>query len=532
MNKQKGITLIALVITIIVLLILAGISIASLTGENGILGKAQIAGEKTKEVGAKEKVQVAVMGSYGEDGKLNHNELKVNLDKVEGIDRSTVPPIITEDSFDLIVRVDSYHVVIKKNGEVIIEEAPIISDKPNTEGKWDGEVNSPKLTEDMIAVYWKEDGTEVTGDAGENWYHYKAGDNQTDTKDSKWANAKTEDGSYWVWIPRYEYKILSGEGTSTAGKIDVKFIPTSQTTPDEGYKIHPAFQDGTNNNFKNGEWDSELSGIWVAKYEASRSDASISSVGTSETMKVVPNVHSWTNITVGDSYTVAMNYDRSKESHMMKNSEWGAVAYLTQSQYGRNGHEIDINNSSTLVTGNGGGSPNVGEAEGITNAYYTEEGARASTTGNISGIYDLSGGAYERVAAFISNGNSYLSSYGGKLTEGKTIANPMGYDEWSTKYVTVYLYDILNDSATNNYISYKNAGYGYGDAILEISENGAGSTSWYESYSHFPYESGPFISRGGGYSKGKIGGSIFYFSSPSGNANNSYSFRAVLMIEM
>ncbi len=33
----------------------------------------------------------------------------------------------------------------------------------------------------------------------------------------------------------------------------------------------------------------------------------------------------------------------------------GAVAYLTQSQYGRNGHEIDINNSSSFITGNGGG---------------------------------------------------------------------------------------------------------------------------------------------------------------------------------
>ncbi len=61
LREDRGITLIALTITIIVLLILAGVSIASLTGENGILGKAQIAGEKTKEATAKEKVQVEVM---------------------------------------------------------------------------------------------------------------------------------------------------------------------------------------------------------------------------------------------------------------------------------------------------------------------------------------------------------------------------------------------------------------------------------------------------------------------------------------
>ena len=336
MNKQKGITLIALVITIIILLILAGVSIASLTGENGILKKAQTATEKSNEAGAKEKVQVAVMGSFGEDGNLDNNELKTNLEKVEGIDKATVPSMITEDSFDLIVRVDDYNVIIKKNGEVIIEEAPIVSDKTNTEGKWDGEVNSPKLQTGMEAVYWKEDGTEVTGEIGKNWYNYKAGNNQTDTKDSRWANAKSEDGSYWVWIPRYEYKILSGEGTSTTGKIDVKFIPTTQITADEGYKIHPAFQDGTSNNFKNGEWDSELAGIWVAKYEVSRSDATITGAGSSNTMKVVPNVHSWINIQIGNMYEKAYNYDRARESHLMKNSEWGAIAYLTQSQYGRN----------------------------------------------------------------------------------------------------------------------------------------------------------------------------------------------------
>ncbi len=525
MDKQKGITLIALVITIIVLLILAGISIASLTGENGILGKAQTAGEKTKEVGAKEKVQVAVIGSYGEDGKLNHNELKVNLDKVEGIDRSTVPPIITEDSFDLIVRVDSYHVVIKKNGEVIIEEAPIISDKPNTEGKWDGEVNSPKLAEDMTAVYWKEDGTEVTG---ENWYNYKAGDNQRDTKNSKWANAKTEDGSYWVWIPRYEYKILSGEGTSTAGKIDVKFIPTSQTTPDEGYKIHPAFQDGTNNNFKNGEWDSELSGIWVAKYEASRSDASISSAGSSNTMKVVPNVHSWTNIQIGDMYEKAYDYDREKESHLMKNSEWGAVAYLTQSQYGRNGHEIDINNSSTFITGNGGGTTNASEASGVTNAYNTEAGPRASTTGNISGIYDLSGGAWEYVAAFISNGDTSLSSYGGKLSEGKTVANLTGYTNLSNKYATVYPYNSSSDTNANNYTAYKNTGYGYADAVLESSPNGVGNMSWHENWSYFPCTVGPFFMRGGDFGNETKSG-VFGFGNTPGEVGNRHSFRPVLV---
>ena len=60
MKNNKGITLIALVVTIIVLLILAGVSIAMLTGQNGILNRASDAGESTAVANAKEKVTLAI----------------------------------------------------------------------------------------------------------------------------------------------------------------------------------------------------------------------------------------------------------------------------------------------------------------------------------------------------------------------------------------------------------------------------------------------------------------------------------------
>ncbi len=384
------------------------------------------------------------------------------------------------------------------------------------------EANEPNLMSGMTAVYWDSSNNErtltstSTAEQKDTWYHYEAGDNQTDTKTSRWANAKiTKEGadSYFVWIPRYEYKIVSGEGTSTAGPIEVKFIPTSQTTADEGYKIHPAFQDGTSNHFKRGEWDKELAGIWVAKYETSHSDATESSEGSSTTLKVVPNVPSWRSITIGESYTTAYNYDRSKESHLMKNSEWGAVAYLTHSQYGRNGHEIDINNSSTYITGNGGGSTNASGAEGITNAYDTAQGAQASTTGNIYGIYDLSGGAYEKVAGYISNGNSSLNN--GSSFAYQTV-DPEGYQTRSTKYATVYPYDSSNDTNTNNYTTYKNAGYGYGDAILESSLTGRDWVSWFNDSSGFPALIYPFFCRGCCFADGGRTG-VFAFDGFLGN---------------
>ena len=65
-RNQKGITLIALVITIIVLLILAGVSIAMLTGPNGLLTRANDAKSDTVKAGIKEKVELAIQSVYAD----------------------------------------------------------------------------------------------------------------------------------------------------------------------------------------------------------------------------------------------------------------------------------------------------------------------------------------------------------------------------------------------------------------------------------------------------------------------------------
>ena len=80
-KKQTGITLIALVITIIVLLILAGVSIATLTGNNGILKQANTAKENNKVAAAKEKVQVEALGSIDKSGKFNESTFEENVTK-------------------------------------------------------------------------------------------------------------------------------------------------------------------------------------------------------------------------------------------------------------------------------------------------------------------------------------------------------------------------------------------------------------------------------------------------------------------
>ena len=64
LKNNKGITLIALVITIIVLLILAGVSIAMLTGTNGVLTRATDASDETTRAGVADKVNMAIQAAY------------------------------------------------------------------------------------------------------------------------------------------------------------------------------------------------------------------------------------------------------------------------------------------------------------------------------------------------------------------------------------------------------------------------------------------------------------------------------------
>mgnify|MGYP007083085337 CR=1 FL=1 len=82
-KEEKGITLIALVITIIILLILAGVSIAMLTGNNGILTQAKNAKKNFEDTSEKEQVQLAVQGSWNANGKIDRVLLKKEY--VEGV---------------------------------------------------------------------------------------------------------------------------------------------------------------------------------------------------------------------------------------------------------------------------------------------------------------------------------------------------------------------------------------------------------------------------------------------------------------
>ena len=563
LKHESGITLIALVITIIVLLILAGVTIATLTGDNGILTKAQNAKLQNNNATVKEKVDLAIAASLDETGKIDLDQLKTNLNNVEGI--NPIEEDLTDSSFPLDITVDGIKVTITKdsNGNY---GTSVGNGNSSSGGNSGDEKEDENLAQ--VPTSW-----EKTTKTDSNWYSYNgdivnapklvgkmtpikynlelpSGANTT----NKWANAITGDGSMWVWIPRYAYKITyytNNNYTTTSttktqyGKIDVAFVkyengqntflnsnnsgtittdPTAQGAGTTNWLVHPAFV----NNVNNGGWDSELSGIWVGKFEAAGTKTKDSDGNVTEaTISVMPGVSALKEMKVKDQFKYAKLATfgesvsaESLGSHMAKNSEWGAIAYLAYSKYGTNGYDVGKNSSSSYTGG----------TNTQANIYSTNYGQ--STTNNPYGVYDLRGGSYEYVASYINYGNnaSYLSTSGG--TASGDLYGSGNEQSTSTKYKTVY-----TASGTSQQNSYNLLGTGNtikkGDAVYETSTSYMGSTSWNDItgnsvVSSFPATSYPFFVRGGNFGNSEPG--MFSFYASYGREEEDHSFRMVLCL--
>lgn len=361
--------------------------------------------------------------------------------------------------------------------------------------------NQPILKDGMTPITYDENGIAQNIDSSNiNWYNYVSKTGTNDNNDSKWANVKVTEGnddSYFVWIPRYAYRIVYFDSSDSAnqyragtlseedaikdnkivgysdarGIVDVDgktkkdvAVQTSIVVNNKYFRTHPVFEDNTNC----GGWSSKLQGFWMAKYEASE--------GENSNPKSVPGVESWVNLTIGNMFTNSKNYNETLNSHMIKNSEWGAVAYLAESRYGRNGTQISLNNSASYITGSSSGMDSNGSD---TYEYNSENGVLASTTGNIYGVYDMTGGAYEYVAIY--------NKEGATLKNGEEFT----FSKESNEYSTVYENDELNNA------------YKYGDGTYE-------TKGWHGDCSNFMVENSPFCVRGGYYNDKQSAG-IFYY---------------------
>ena len=371
--------------------------------------------------------------------------------------------------------------------------------------------NRPVLAEGMIPITYD----------GSNWVKvdkYGNYSNWYDYSNQKWANAvmvtsatretymnadigtiipENDILAYFVWIPRYKYKLFNAtyasgtsaqvievtfeNGTSTTGTVTCTYASngaeTCQNKANGNWYTHPAF---TMINASGNK--TEYKGIWVGKFETT---------GDITTPTIKPGISSIRNITVARMYNTgklfrSTNYltttgANESDSHITKNIEWGAVAYLKQSNYGLETTDITSNGAGSYLTGGGSGT-----------SYITN--TLQSTTGNVFGVYDMSGGAHEYV---MGNYNKIAESSG---------LNVSGVP---AEHIDIY-------SGTSVSASH------LGDATGE-------TAGWYSDATKFISSYSPWFLRGGDCSSGGAAG-VFSFGSYNGGSSIPYGFRVVLSI--
>ena len=528
--KKKGFTLIELLAVIVILAVVALISMplvlntidkakkgAAIESANGVISAAEnkymssmITGDKDTRFDFPSDTKLSIKGTKPTSGTVvvdkNGNisaTLEINGYCIEKTFLETSPKVVEKSPCTIS---DSELIEAEKYKDSVLNGA------------------DPVINSDLVAVTIENDGTVKKADIKKEWYNYK---------NKVWANAiilkdKTinyEDNevipesnieSYFVWIPRYKYRIFN-EGNYT-NYIEGK--PESSSKPDTIEIVFENKDTSVSNGSKVGEYlthpaftSFESNGFWMGKFEVT---------GSTSNITVKPNNTSLRNINVKTMFELAYNYKRNLDSHMLKNTEWGAATYLSYSVYGIN-DEVNINNNSNFVTGYSAVSGTdqssypgtYGTDTSVTLAYNTETGYKASTTGNISGVYDMSGGAWEYMASYMKD--TYKDS-------GFDAASISKYD---SKYFDVYPSD-SNVASYNKRI--------LGDATGEMGPfyyykdkdgNSRIHNSWFGDNTYFVDASGPCFIRGGHYTFGVLAGQS-YFNRYSGGVFGWGSFRLAL----
>ena len=457
------------------------------------------------------------------------------------IDESYILPIKNETTTSKQTNEETYKFKVK----VVGVDSPITIEEKEASLDTSG-ANAPLLASNMIPVYYDE--TNKTwkkadasnGNSNYQWYSYES----SGDKKGMWANAVTVTGTnrqtylnanpgtvipmtdintMWVWIPRFNAVTPSNYNGGTKEKpnaIDVTFVKPNETAID-------AFTFGTK----------QLSGFWYGKFETSHSTLTSSTTAnnlgcTNETCSnangiiIKPNVVSLRRNNSSNFFYASRSMEQPNNSfgfvssevdtHVSKNNEWGAVAYLTQSIYGRCTNsttctEVGINNNSSYITGYGAPA---GSGSSITNgAYNTTIGKDASTTGTIYGIYDMSGGANECVMGVLADTNgkprsgyssSSNSGFTGTLNNGRTYT---GITFPNSKYYNLYTDD-------SSYTCH---------ALIE-------TKNWYNDRYILVSSDYPWFVRGGYYNDNMNTG-VFSFSSGSCGSYSNSSSRLVISNE-
>jgi len=333
--------------------------------------------------------------------------------------------------------------------------------------------NAPILVGEMQPVKYNGEDWIDCNEWDVDWYNYNYG---------KWANVRLKDGSMYVWIPRYTYRIIDTDENKT---IEIKWSRGIEDYVAGDFMRHPAFFLGeylggdpnANSSFsgRTGKLN-ELTGFWVAKYMASEDEDGIHSKSGEKPVtkyginEVFEKLIDMKEVVDMDGESIYGINDTSVFTHLTKNSEWGAITYLTIA----NGI-LPMKNYSTVT---GGGSDNILQ----------------SSTMNVYGVFDLFGPIGEYTAGFKPNSE---------------VAKNNG-ENLLLSYRKEYVDKLIKNS--NNY---------YGLALTEINDVvGRGG--------NLPTDQKPFFVRGeslGAYSYGGADGSASEASS------TGYGFRPVIAID-
>lgn len=375
--------------------------------------------------------------------------------------------------------------------------------------------------------------------AEKQWANAVLGDSTFETKGSYQVLNEDKAYSMLVYIPRYAYKITSGWHSNQTGNIEVAFVDKNNTDR-KGNKYNGTYEQAINgissgegmNNFVQHPaftyGNTELNGIWVGKFETSHTNCTTNTATGqaeytgNEVIMIKAGVTSWRNLTVSNAFDSCLKMnnnsiyglssdDNKVDPHLMKNTEWGAVTYLSKSKYGKENEEIWKNNNKNYITGQTGTQIVTAQSDSTFN-YNTTNGFEASTTGNITGVYDMSGGSWELLSAYMEIENNVIE-------RGKSLF------EAQDKYVDRYKIGTNNEQQNN----YEKAFNRYGDAMYEISNSGSNNTSWFNDGSQYFYDSYQFIHRGGRMLSGNDSGPYFFGYSLGGGGTESFRLTISVM---
>ena len=353
-EAQKGITLIALVITIIVLLILAGVSIAMLTGQNGILTQAQNAKTTNESKSAEEKVKLAVMGARADDGTLTVGKLRTELANYGGT--------VEGDTFPVTATVDGKSFTVDANGNVTVSGSSTEPNPPAPAGN--GTLGTVTGSETKNTTVKDSLGNQVVVPAG--FKVINPTENVTNGIVVEDVSHTATAGSQFVWIPVGNI-IKDSDGNKETIKLSrYTFADDNVGTPtdkgsaeiensyDSNYK-HTEVNTSTNGNKTAKEnIESEESGFrksakdnngyYIGRYESRKN-------GTQVTVKASDTVYN--NITQPDAATVSrgMYSDSNFESDLMNSYAWDTAIVFLQKFDNRANKTKPYSRQNSLNTG-------------------------------------------------------------------------------------------------------------------------------------------------------------------------------------